>query len=211
MSRPPISEPANARSRRTRAGLLAAAREILEGEGFEALTMAAVAEGAGVTRRAAYMHFTSRGDLVAALFDYVADAEGLEESLERVWRAPDAVGALDEWAAHLARYHPRLLAVDRALQHVWRLDPDAATHRRRVVDEKLANCRRLARWLDAEGRLADGWTVAAAGDMLFALIASDVIEALLVDRGWSQKRLAEGLAKLLRATFVSAALPARGG
>jgi AcrR family transcriptional regulator len=198
-----ITEPTNARSRRTRAALLSSARKVLERDGFEALTMTAVAEDAGVTRRAAYMHFRSRSDLVAALFDYVADVEGLGKSLEQVWKAPDALSALDEWAAHLARYHPRLLAVDRALQGVWQLDPDAAAHRRRVVAEKLSNCRRLARWLADEGQLAESWNVASASDMLFALISSDVVEALLVDRRWSQRRLSEGLAQLLRSTFVS--------
>ncbi|MBX6354535.1 MAG: TetR/AcrR family transcriptional regulator [Micromonosporaceae bacterium] len=198
-----IGEPANARSRRTRAALLDAARHILEQEGFEALTMTAVADRAGVTRRAAYMHFATRGELVAALFDHIAEAEGLTDSVRRVWQAPDSAAALDEWAAHLARYHPRLLAVDRALQRVWRHDPDAAAHRERVVAERLANCRRLARRLADEGRLRPPWTVATAADMLYALISSDVVEALLTDRNWSRRRLAEALALLLRSTFLS--------
>jgi AcrR family transcriptional regulator len=198
-----IQEPTNARSRRTRAAVLAAAHAILKEEGFEALTMTAVAKRAGVTRVAVYMHFASRAKLVEGLFDYVAGAEGLAASLQAVWDAPDAVTALDGWAAHLARYHPRVLAVDRALQRVWRDDPDAAAHRRRVVSEKLANCRRLARRLDDEGRLAGGWTVQSATDMLFALISSDMIEALTVDRRWSRDRLAEHLALLFRSTFVS--------
>lgn len=197
-----ITAPANARSRRTREGLLAAARAILEEKGFESLTMTAVAERAGVTRRALYMHFSTRAELVGAIYDYVAEAEGLGGSLERVWTAPDAVSALDEWAAHLARYHPRLLAVDRAVQRVWQADPDAAAHRTRVVREKLSNCRRLALRLSEEGRLAPGWTVGSTTDMLFALIASDVIEALIIDRRWSRRRLAAGLASLLRSTFV---------
>jgi AcrR family transcriptional regulator len=199
-----IVEPSNARSRRTRAALLTAAQAILEEEGFEALTMTAVADRAGVTRRAVYMHFASRAELVASVFDHVAGVEGLEESLRGVWGAPDAASALDEWAAHIARYHPRLLAVDRAAQRVWRQDPDAAAHRRRVVAEKLANCRRLAQRLHDEGRLASPWTTESATDMLFALISSDMIEALIVDRGWSPQRLAEHLALLLRSTFVSA-------
>jgi AcrR family transcriptional regulator len=197
-----ISEPMNARSRRTRAALLAAARAILEEHGFEALTMTAVADRAGVTRRAVYMHFASRGALVGAMFDHVAGVEGLAGSVERVWASADAVSALDAWAEHLARYHPRLLAADRAVQRVWREDPDAAAHRARVVAAKLSNCRRLARWLADEGRLADAWTVQSAADMLFALIASDVIEALLVDRRWSRRRLAEHLAILFRSTFA---------
>jgi AcrR family transcriptional regulator len=198
-----ISEPANARSRRTRAGLLTAAHAILTEQGFEALTTTAVAARAGVTRRALYLHFPTRADLVGAIYDYVADREGLADSLERVWNAPTALTALDEWAEHLARYHPRLLPVDRAVQRVWRHDPDAATHRARVVAEKLANCRRLARRLAAEDQLAPEWTTQGAADMLFALISSDMIEALLLDRRWSQKRLARHLAVMLRRTFTT--------
>lgn len=204
-----IAEPANARSRGTRAALLAAAHSIVEEEGFEPLKMSAVAERAGVTRRAVYMHFGSRSELVLAIFDHVAGVEGLEESVGEVWKAPDSVAALDRWAAHLARYHPRLLPFDRAVQRVWREDPDAAAHRKRVIVEKLANTRRLATGLADEGRLAPAWTADSASDMLFALISSDMIEALIVDRRWSRARLAEHLALLFRATFVAA--PSRPG
>jgi AcrR family transcriptional regulator len=202
LATPAIAQPTNARSRRTRAALLDAARDILEREGFEALTMGSVAEGAGVTRRAVYMHFSSRADLVAELFDHVADAEGLRASLEVVWESPDGISALDAWADHLATYHPRLLAVDRALQRVWRVDPDAAAHGERVVAEQLANCRRLARWLAGDGVLAQPWTVSSAADMLFALVSSEVIEALVVERAWSSRRLARHLSVLFRSTFT---------
>jgi hypothetical protein len=40
--------------------------------------------------------------------------------------------------------------------------------------------------------------------MLFALISSDMIEALLIERRWSRRRLAEHLALLPRATFLAA-------
>jgi AcrR family transcriptional regulator len=169
--------------------------------------MTAVAERAGVTRRALYMHFPTRGELVAAMYEYVAAVEGLTASVDSVWLAPDALSALDAWAAHLARYHPRLLAVDRAVQRVAGDDPDAAAYRARVVAGKLANCRRLAQRLREEKRLAPAWTVESAADMLFALISSDVIEALLRDRQWSRRRLSHHLALLFRSTFVSDAQP----
>ncbi len=198
-----ITEPANARSRRTRAALLASAREILEQRGFEALTMTAVADHAGVTRRAAYLHFPSRAALVSALFDHIAAAEHLPDSLARVWAAPDSVSALREWAAHLARYHPRLLAVDRAVERVRHTDSDAAAHRDRVAAAQLAGCRRLAAWLHRENRLAAPWTVQSAADMLYALISSDLVEALTVDRGWSTRRLARHLAVMFQSTFAT--------
>jgi AcrR family transcriptional regulator len=199
----PTTEPANARSRRTRAALLAAARELLEREGFEALTMAAVAERAGVTRRSVYLHFASRSDLVAGLFDHVAAAEGLQESLGRVWAAPDARAALEAWAAHVAGYGARVLAVDRAVARVQRRDPDAAAHRRRVQEAKLTSCRHLAEQVAAEGRLAAPWTADTAADVILALSTSDVIEALGGDRGWSRSRTADGLARILTATLLA--------
>lgn len=197
-----IEEPANARSRRTRAALLAAARSVLERQGFERLTMAAVAHEAGVTRRAVYLHFATRADLVASLFDHVAEAEGLHESLGHVWRAPDATAGLEEWARHVARYHPRLLAVDRAVERVRNRDPDAAAHRQRVVAARLSGCRRVAQRLADEGALAPGWTAETAADMILALTTSDVVEVLTVDRSWSTDELAQRLGALLRSTFL---------
>ncbi|WP_158562798.1 TetR/AcrR family transcriptional regulator [Marinitenerispora sediminis] len=201
----PITEPRNARSRRTRTAVLAAARAILEERGPAALTMAEAAERAGVTRRAVYLHFSSRTELVIALFDYLAEEEGLHESVRRVWQRPDSVAGLEEWARHLARYHPRVLAVDQAVRRVRNQDPDAARHYRRATESQRANCRRLAEWLAHEGRLAPAWTADSATDMLWALISSDLIEALHVERGWSEDQLAGHLALMFRRTFVDPA------
>src|ERR1700736_2616891 len=107
---------------------------MLEEGGFDPLTMAAIAERAGVSRRAVYLHFASRAELVGALFAFVAESEGLEGSLRRVREAPDAVNAQAEWARHEATYHGRILGVARALEHVGRTDPDAATWRRLIAE-----------------------------------------------------------------------------
>lgn len=197
-----IDQPTNARSRRTRDALLTGARTILERDGFGALTMGAVAREAGVSRGAVYLHFTSRSDLVAALFDHVASQQGLAESLAPVFDAPDSVAALEEWAAHLARYHPALIPVDRAITHVQGRDPDAAEHRQRVSEAQRTGCGHLARRLAEEGRLADPWTVETATDMLYALISTDMIERLVTDCGWPQSQLAEHLAHLFHKTFA---------
>lgn len=197
-----IDEPHNARSRRTRDRLLAATRVILERDGFEALTMRAVAERAGVSRRGLYLHFASRGELVNALFGYIAREEGLASSQEPVWTAPDAESAMRQWVRHLARYHPRLMAVDRAIERVRRTDPDAQSHRDTVSAAQRESCRRLAAWLAAEGRLAEPWTVDSATDMLFALICTELFERLMESRGWSGEEVEPALWALHRATFV---------
>ena len=164
--------------------------------------MSALAARTGITRRGVYSHFESRAQVIGDLFDHIAASEGLEASVARVWEAPNAVLALGEWARHLARYHPRVIAVDRAVNRIRHLDVDAEQHWKRVRKAKLANCRRLSEWLKREKQLASHWTVESATDMLYALISSDVIEALLDDRRWSRDALAEGLSTLLRSTFV---------
>ena len=196
------AEPGNARSRRTRAALLAATRALLEEQGFDALTMAAVADRAGVTRRAVYLHFESRGELIAALFDYVSETEGLAESMAAVQAAPSAAAALDEWARHVARFHPKALAVTRAVEQVHRHDPDAAEHRKRYLSEQLAACRSVMRRLEEEGVLAPPWTAEVASEMLWALLATDMLERLLVERRWSRRALGDRLGLLLRSTFL---------
>jgi AcrR family transcriptional regulator len=197
-----IQEPRNARGRRTRTALLAAARALLEEHGAGSLTMAAVAERAGVSRRAVYLHFASRTELLTELFGYVSEQEGLAGSLAPVWAAPDAAAALEEWARHLARFHPRVLAIARAIQRVRRADPDAAAHWALVIADQQACCDRLAAWLAREQRLAPPWTVRTAADMLWALMSFELLEELLVDRGWSTRRYRAHLAALFRSTFV---------
>lgn len=205
----PIEEPRNARSRRTRAALLAATRALLEEQGAESLTMAAVAERAGVSRRAVYLHFASRTELLTELFGYMSEQEGLAASLQPVWQAPDAAAALEEWARHLARFHPRVLAVARAIQRVRRVDPDAEAHWQLVMADQQACCRRLAAWLARERRVAPPWTVPTAADMLWALMSYELLEDLLVDRGWSPRRYRTHLAALFRSTFLCE--PGQGG
>jgi AcrR family transcriptional regulator len=197
-----IDQPTNARSRRTRAALLDGARSILEAHGFSELTMAAAADRAGVTRRAAYLHFASRSALVAALFDHIAEKERLPASLQQVAAAPDALAALDAWANHLARYHPRLIAIERAITQVESHDPDAAAHRARVSAAQRANCVGLAKRLAHEGKLARPWNVRTASDLLFGLISTDMIARLLTDCAWSERELGKRLALLFRRTLV---------
>jgi hypothetical protein len=132
----------------------------------------------------------------------VSEAEGLGDSLAMVWGAPDAAAALDEWARHLARFHPRVLAITQAMDRVRRTDRDAAAHWDLVSADWLACCARLARRLDAEGRLHPAWTVATATDMLYGLMSFGMLEALLVDRRWPAKRYADRLATVMRSTFL---------
>jgi AcrR family transcriptional regulator len=197
-----ISEPRNRRSRATRAAVLDAAWQLLEEGGAEQTTMGAVAERAGVSRRALYLHFASRAELLLALHEHVDAELDLGASLEPVFAAPDALTALEEFAAHLARYHPRIVAIDLALLRVRDDDPDVAV----LVEEGMQawhdGCRSIAQRLADEARLADPWTVDTAADLIWSHMFPETLERLTVDRGWSTERYGQLLAVVLRRTLV---------
>jgi AcrR family transcriptional regulator len=198
----------NARSRRTRDLLLRSARTIIERDGYDAVTVSAVAEQAGVTRRSVYLHFDTGGSLLAALFDHVAETAGLATSLQRVWDASDSTAALRAWAGHLANYHVKLLPLTLAIASAARTDPSAAAHRARVDRAQLANCRQIVRRLEDEDNLATPWTTATAVDMLWGLISDDLIAGLIDRRRWSRRKLERHLGDLLVRTFtVGHAMP----
>jgi AcrR family transcriptional regulator len=199
----PIAVPTNARSRRTRAAVLDAARALLEEHGPTALTMAATAERAGVSRRSVYLHFATRADLLVALYDHVYEVERVGDSLRPVLEAPDPVTALDELAAHVGRIRPRVGAAAAAIRRERRTDPDFAAHWEVVARDQRRICRQVIRALHRDGQLAQPWTIATATDMLWTLLSGDVTDNLMIDCGWSTDRYVDHLAALIRAAFVA--------
>jgi len=200
-----ITEPRNRRSRETRAAVLDATWALLEERGAERTTMAAVAERAGVTRRALYLHFASRAELFLALHAHVDERLDLASSVRPIAEAPDAVAALDAFVAHLASYHTRIRAVDMALLRVKDGDPDVALVVRQGTDLWRGACVRIARRLADEGRLAEPWTVDEAADLLWIQMFPDVLERLTVERGWTVERYRELVTTQLRRALVAPA------
>lgn len=195
-------QPQNARSRRTQAALLEAAREVIETEGLPALTMAAVADRAGVTRRSVYLRFESRTQMLTSLFDHVNDSEGLSRSVRLVTQAPDAHAAVRAWAAHVARFHPRVARIGRAMQAMRSVDSDAGRHWQLVQDDWHTLCLDLATRAHDESALAPGWTTETMADMLQALMSFDVLEILIDQRGWSTDDVEAHLARVALSAFL---------
>lgn len=197
-----MEEPQNQRSRDTRAAVLDAAWRLLARSGGTALTMAAAAREAGISRQGLYLHFSSRGQLFMALLDHVDQALDLEASLRPIVEAPDGAAALDAFATHVADYHGRLVEVVRAVDHCRRDDPDAAALWARSTDAWYGGCRAVTGQLAAEGRLAEPWTPDTAADLMWALMSVELVDGLTDVRGWTTDELADRLRLVLRRTLV---------
>ncbi len=196
------TEPQNERSRRTRAALLDATWHLLEERGPDGVTMTAVADRAGVTRRAVYLHFASRAELLLAVHAHIDEQLDLPGSARRVFEAPDAVTALEAFVAHLADFHPKIRKIDTALLAAKDTDPDLAA----LLDQGkriwLDGCRRIAQRLDDEGVLAQPWTVETAADLMWHFMFPDVLERLTEDRQWPIDQYRELLTVVLTKSLV---------
>lgn len=197
-----IDQPRNQRSRRTRSAILDATWKLLDERGTESLSVEDIAQRAGVSRRAIYLHFGSRAALLTALIDHVDSALDLESSLRPIWEATDAVSALGAFAGHIARYHALIMRSGQAVERARHSDPDIGVLWTAATENWLTACRVLAHRLAAEGRLAEPWTVETAADLLWALMSLDLLEDLTVDRGWALDDYRDRLATLMRRTLV---------
>jgi AcrR family transcriptional regulator len=83
---------------RTRAAVLAAAREVFARDGFHGATLERVADEAGYTKGAVYSAFDSKADLFLAVYEArVAERAARTGALEPRSYAEGARAAADEW------------------------------------------------------------------------------------------------------------------
>ncbi len=173
--------------------ILEAALAALE-ENPHAVNVRRVAQLAGLSRQAVYLHFASRAELLLAAARFVDERLDLPRRLDPTLTAESAERMLRRYAEFLADYNPLLYAVARAADAVRASDPEVAA----AWADRLAHRRRggyqIAQRLGAWNRLAPQWTVRAAGDWLTAQSSVKVWEELVLDLGWSRARFVKMMA-----------------
>ncbi|MCH9816705.1 MAG: TetR/AcrR family transcriptional regulator [Actinomycetia bacterium] len=91
LGRSPVTD----RGRRTRAGLVSAARGVFEEKGFAATRMGDVAQAAGVSHGTVYTYFETKDELLTATIQQIVDA--IRESM----RTPDGTDPIQRaWVAN---------------------------------------------------------------------------------------------------------------
>lgn len=189
-----------------RAAILAAARTLLDRAGIEALTIAAVAEAAEVSKPAVYYYFRSREEVLGHLAADLLEGE-VEAILAAIDRAPSGVEALaalvrtkvDRYARDLdafrvAYVYPQLVRLppalvrERVLPLSWRVN-DVLEARLRAdrAAGRLApglHPRRLANlaWIAAHGILSLAAAMEAAGSSTAASVRQLRDEAVALVR-----------------------------
>ena len=187
----------------TRARLLDAARQLLEEGGPHGVGMEQIAQAAGVSRQSLYLHFGSKTGLLLALVAHVDAHRDVNDLVDRLWTMPEALTALEAAADLAAATNPEIhriaLALDAARRWDTAFEPawqDRTTHR-------LQRYRRLARWLQRDGRLGAGWSIRHATDFIWTLTSVQTYDQLVVERGLSIQGYTTLLQTSLRSTLTS--------
>lgn len=196
-----MSSPANS----TRERILEAALDHVQKTDDLSFRMQDIAEIAGLSRQAIYLHFDGRPDLLVQMVQYLDQKEGLARRASRVWEAESPVEALHEFVDLQAEYNPRIYRGarllmkgryrDEALQAAWE---DRMESRRRA-------CRRLVRWLKDEGQLAPDWDLEGAVDLLWAATSIQVWESLVHGRGYSPEKYVAHTSRLIHGGLLGSA------
>jgi AcrR family transcriptional regulator len=217
---PSRRRPPQARTRRTRAAVVEAARRLFEERGYAATTIEAISEASDTPQATVYRLFGSKLGILKAVLD-VAIAGDHEDvamldrpRVQDLLATPDPHELLGRFATLLRDLMARTAPVHRLLADAARSDPEAAAMLDEVSRQRHEGQRHVARALARAGALRDGLRERDAADVVHALASPEVYGLLVLDRGWSGARyerwLAETLAQqLLGPTAQSSAAGSR--
>jgi AcrR family transcriptional regulator len=168
-----VSEPATERGRRTRAALLAAAREVFTRDGFLATTTTTIAKAAGVANGSFYTHFADKYEIFVALYQELRD-EMLHPGIHH------ARGDHDDPVATIAEATRAYLESYRANAGLMRVFEQVAAIDDRFLELRLERARafeernvRSIRRLQREGRADPSLDPELTAGALSAMVSRD--------------------------------------
>jgi AcrR family transcriptional regulator len=193
-------------ARRNRAAVLAASRELLFREGYQATTIRSVAERAGVSPETVYKAFGGKPGLVKALWDVTlaGDDEPLAMAerpvLQEVWHTPDPHTKLRRYAAFVRGVHERLAPLFALLTQAG---PEVADVLALSEAERLTGVTAFVTHLAEVGALRPGADIAHAADACWALTGPQLFTQLTTARGWPPDAYDTWLAAMLAASLLA--------
>lgn len=161
-----------------------------------------VAEAAGVSRQAVYLHFASRAELLVATARYLDEVRGLDERLRGYRAATTGVERLEAYIGFWGNYIPEVYGVARALLADRETDKAAAT----AWDDRMGavrdSCRNIIEALHSDGMLAPGWYVEEATDFLWTMLSVRTWESLTIECEWTTKQYVSRMQEVAKRTFA---------
>lgn len=192
-----------ARTRRTRAAVVQAARDLFLKRGYAATTIESISEASDTPQPTVYRLFSSKLGILKAVLD--VSVGGDDEAVAMLDRPQvrallsdeDPRNQLGGFAALLREVMAGVGPVHRILADAARSDQDAASLLAEIARQRHEGQRRIARSLARSGALRAGLRERDAADIVHALASPEVYGLLVFDRGWSDERYEQWLRSIL--------------
>lgn len=172
-------------------------------DGDSEVRLVDVAERAGVSRRAVYLHFGDRAGLLAALVDHMDEVIDVGAVADSLWSATDPADVLAGIVEVYAHLNPRVDAVARMLEGRPKDAAARAAWRSRLETRRRVH-RELLQRVSEAGALAAGWSVDGAADMVHAMMLPAVWRELVDEVGWSIEDCRHHFTAVLRRALLEA-------
>ncbi len=189
----------------TRERILQTTWRLLERQRGHSVRLEDIAQAAGVSRQAIYLHFGSRTELFIATGRYVDEVHRLPERIERIKRAckeSGGVAGVKEIVTFWGNYLPEIYESAKALLALRETDEAAAAAWADRMEGFYQGCLGTIQQVAQEGRLAPAWTIETATEFFWAMLSIEVWERLTIEHGWSQEQYIERLQQAIKQVLI---------
>ncbi len=186
----------------TRTRILAATWQLMVERRGQGVRMRDIAEAAGISRQAVYLHFASRTDLLVATTHYGDEIRGLDERVKPWQAATTGLESLEAFVEFWGNYLPEIYGIAKALLLTRETDAAAAAAWNDRMDAVRDGCRQTVEALQRDGILAPEWSREEAIDVFRTLLSVESWEHLTFACGWTTEQYVSRMQSLLKRTFV---------
>jgi AcrR family transcriptional regulator len=192
-----------ARTRRTYAAVVEAARQLFLERGYAATTIEAISTLSDTPAPTVYRLFSTKPGILKAVLD--VSIAGDDEAVAMADRPqvrslvanPDPQDTLTGFAALVGGLLARTAPVHRVLEEAARSDRGAAAALAEIARQRDEGQHRITHSLSRAGALRPGLNERDAADIVHALASPEVYRLLVTDRGWSGERYKQWLSSVL--------------
>ncbi len=182
----------------TRTKILEATWQLMEERRGLGVRMRDIAEAAGVSRQAVYLHFSTRAELMVATTHYIDEVLGLNERLRRYQAATKGVEILQEYIVFWGNYIPEIYGLAKAMMLVHDADEAAAVAWNNRMTALREGCCKTIDALIRDGMLAAEWSRDQAIDLFWTILSVRNWEHLTIKCGWTACQYVERMQKLFK-------------
>ena len=189
--------------KKTRNRILESTLNLLEAGDGNKVRMTDIAKGAGITRQALYLHFSTRAELLIATTYYLDEIKGIEARLHSSRTVPTGAERLDAYIEAWGGYIPEIYGLAKAFLAMKDTDEEAAKAWNQRMQDMREGCEAAINALDKDNRLLPDHTPEQATDILWTLLSVRNWEQMTMECGWSQERYILTLKAMAGRLFVA--------